>query len=102
MFIKQLLLFNLTIELFLNCKFFLKFKKNRARVLLYNIIILMSFYSILSDTKLALMIYAVYNYMQLEARIVSIYEFRLPFFFKIFNYFGCLYNLLNLCFVLSY
>lgn len=99
---KQLLLFNLTVELLLNCKFYLKFKRNRARVLLYNIIILISLYSIFSDNKLILLTYAVYNYIQVESRIVSISEYKLPFFFKLFNYIGCIYNIINLCIVLSY
>lgn len=92
---KHILLFNLITELFINCRYYFKFK-NKGRLILSNIVIICSLYSLLTKVKLLLMLYAIYNYIQIEARLLAIFHYKLPFYFTLFNYLGCIYNTLNI------
>ena len=92
---KYILLFNLITELFLNCKYYLKFK-NKGRLILSNIVIICSVYSLLSEIKFLITLYAAYNYIQIEARLLAIFHYKIPFYFMLFNYLGCIYNTLNI------
>lgn len=97
---KYLILFNLVTELLLNCKFYLKFK-NKTRITLINMMLITSLYAYFTKNKLLLMLYGIYNYVQIEGRLVALTEFKLPFFFKLYNYLGCFFNVTNIFFILN-
>ena len=89
-----ILLFNILTELVFNLYYFNKFN-NKIKIIFYNLILLFSTWAIFRS-KISLIFYGVYNYIQLEGRLVSLTEFKLKKFIKILNILCCLNNLLNL------
>ena len=85
---------NIVIELVFNLYYFNKFK-NKIKIIFFNLILLVSLWAIF-NSKLYLIIYSVYNYIQFEGRLISLTEFKLKKFIKILNIFCICYNLLNL------
>ena len=94
---KITLLCNLLIELFLYFYFKNKFKQCKVRINVHILALILAIYPLVFDEfKLLLLTYMSYNYLQFEARLVANTEFKIPFLFKIFNVFGCIYNLFSI------